>query len=546
MVNIATNKVGVVEMDIPLFDIIDDIQDQPIVEKSDFINNVLELNSSYTSADPIRIGTIEEFNAIKHLVLKCNYVGVYKKDHVMSIVGDNSSYFIINTNGVPIDEISRLFIFRKPKKVIFDYNYFNFMISDGCGGLIDLKLAFKFLFNLDFDSIKPLIKQFEVIENGKFNIHFVYSYLINIAKSINIYVEKNKLNKVFFLEMDIAPLSYMVSKRGIPIDESVFNIYKENLTIEYNNLMNKKNELYGKNYDFENKKIVLKDIKGNVKTLNENLLYNYTEELLKDYLIYKNYKNLSLYTISNSALILNYDTYLDYQIKPSFKPDMSIIGDNNTALVEGKFVDLYLRIFVELSKCPDLIDATSNNVLIPYINKLLYGDNESLNIYTEIIIKAYTNNLYEPFDIQNYVIEKFDTLINVGDISAINTAFEENLPELMIFLKEFDGTDVIYERYNKVIFNPMTNLDGFIKQIMNIIYKKTVLDIDSEVTRYNTKFNKSVYIAGLFEDSILIAASSEDEIKATVSILNISMPIFYKKFIKKTNFYNTTTLINQR
>lgn len=515
----------------------------------DELNQIMNIDYITEKKGHTIVSSDEEFELLKRDVLKCHYVGLHRKSDALSIVCDNGKYFVVDMGSIPPEKVASCFVFIKPKKIIFDINNYKPILNDDSKGFIDIRLAFNLLFNKDFKKINNLIAEFEIPANARSTIYLIYSNFIQISRNINIYTERNKLNKAYYTEMDTATLLANVSNRGVEINISAFEDIKNNLFKQYNNIIKTAREEYGNDFDFNNKEAVFKVVKEGSRTLDPSLMRKSSNPLYEKYNTFKAHKWIDSLNVYGNKIYFDYIMYDDYRIKSDIALDLSFYGNEDVQIVKGEFGSLYYKIFAELSRDKNLIEAASENRFLEYINQLLFNNtNDDLCIYTDIILKCYADGVFEHFEVQKYALEKFDTILNVGDISNFAYLFETHLSKLLDFIKNFDGTQPEYDRYNKKIFYPVSSLDGFIKQITNLIFKLSLLDVESVTRDYTEKRRRrnddSLVLCGVGKDVILVAATGDDAKQMAVDNLNRIMYSNYKYFVRNTKVYNTTSPLN--
>ena len=507
----------------------------------------LDLNFSYDDIKGIKIETIEEFEKIKLEILKCFYVYLFKKNEEINIITDNNRFFIINTDNIPIDIISDVLVFRKPKKIIVDIKEFSDLVKENSSSFWDLKFLIKLLWGLEVEDARDISRYINMPSRSKKNAYQFSSNLIRLAKEINIYIEKNKLNKYVLLENEILIQSIVLEKKGVPISITKYNNFKKKLIDRYNEIMNNKNSVYGENFDFSKEETIKYLSKNNkILSLEQSILKNEQSKLAEEIRIYKNFENMKKHKINNDRFIVCYDIYRNHQIYTEPLPNTYYYSDKNIYLVEGSFNNLYLRILAELTRDKELIEAASNSQFIEHLNTKVL-ENKKLDIFSEMFIKAYAKQVFEPIKIQEFIYSEFDTLLNEKDISRINKMFEEKASNLFNFFKYFEGNAPEYDRYNTKIFFPNTNLDEFVKQIKNLIMKTAISYINSTIYEYQSKYrnNEDSYISvSAFTKDKIILESSEKSLPVATDILNRYMAISYKKYIKNTKYHNLTNVVN--
>lgn len=490
----------------------------------------------------IVVKTLEQFELERINILKCQYISMAKQDDKFYIICDNRKLYILNLDNIPLSEISILLTFNKPKKIVADIYWHKDIISKDTKGYIDLDFAMKLLFRVKLtDIIKALFANTNASKED-----YLYELCVNyidMAKKINIYLEKNKYNKQFYLENEILIKTIELNKQTIPIDKALFDSYKKKIENEYNEFKSKDD----KKLDFKDKKGVLANLEVNYQSLDLDFLKSNNKELYDYYSAYLMYNEIQGHKVINNGLLLKISNMLDYKVKVDVLQN-NIYIDKRYSLVGGRFNGLYYRVFCELTGDVSLIKAISDNMFLEHINDILYEDieNNYLHNYTDMILRTYASGIFEPFEMSQHILNNFDTIINVGDISSINYTFEERFSKLISFLKDFNSDDVGYDRYKRIVFNKEVNFDKYIKQIMNAIVKKTLSNMDLSINDYLSKYRKSdddvFRIAYYSSDEILLLAS-EGISKYAFETLNNETVNAYKFYIKRAKFFNQTFFI---
>ncbi|MCK9470657.1 MAG: hypothetical protein M0Q88_02760 [Bacilli bacterium] len=502
-----------------------------------------EVEFTFDIVNPEYINTLEKYNEIKSNILKANYACLALSEKNLNIVTENGYFYIIDISVIELSEISNLLIFRKPKKVFVGIDEYSGLINENSTNFWDLGFIYKLLFGIKIKDAKEVLKIAKVPYKGRKNTYLFCVNLINIAKAINVYVEKNKLNSKLILEIDIFKKAVLFNKKGFPINVDKYNSFKNDLINKYDILIKEKKNKYGESFDFNDLQSMFAYLsnKDKIPSLEPSILALEDKELLDDINIFNSYNEALQHKIEHNNFIIRYDTFDDYQIKAEYKPN-EIYLDENALLVEGKFIDLYYRVLTELTKDKNLIKATSTNKFLDYINENILGNSE-LGIYTEIFIRGYANECFNVELLQSFAGSYYKTIISDGDALYIDNLFKNKAPELIDFFINFDGMDVTYERYNKKIFNPYSNLDGYIKQIMNLIFKTAISLTMAAINEYVNKYKKDdtmdIEIIGFYENSIILKTTHKSRATA-IDILNRYMSLAYKKFIRNTKYYNLT------
>lgn len=536
---------GSVELDIGRIDNIQNNNESREVEELSLDLNIEYVFNDCTNSLEI-IETVEEFNDIKLDVLRCHYISILKNKNLLYLVTDNDRFYSINTSNISSKDISKMLTFNKPKKVIFNIKKYKDYLLESSIGFYDINLIFKLLWGLDGNNIRGVIKAVNMPEEIIENRYLLLRNLIQIAKALNIYIEKNKINKYIFLEMDVLTKATLLEVRGIPIDIEKYRKYRANIENKYDYLMENQLQIYGKDLDFGNVGSILKYLNDNkfINSLEESVLKAENAELYNNYKIYNIYNELSKHEFNGSNILLQYDTYKEFQVVTNFIPNYYFLDYQKLEFIEGSYCDLYLRVLIEISKCKKLqIGAASSN-LIDFINVNVFEKKE-LGVFTKMIISAYANRMFDIDVIYKFILSKYNTSINVQDIQVINKLFLEKLPDLMLFFKNFNGSECDYERYHNKIFRTNVNLDCFIKQITNLIFKTAIDYVSSAINEYNSRYNSEtnqLEVIGFYDNKIILS-SSKGNSKIGIDILNRYMSLAYQKFIKKTKYFNITKVI---
>lgn len=495
---------------------------------------------------PLKIDSMVAFKNIKPNILKSFYVYLFIRDNTLSLVTDNFIYYIVDLNNIPILEIAKLLVYRNPKKVVVGMEGYKDLILEGTTNFWDLKFILKQIWDIDIKNAKELLNLLKVPQDGKKNIYLFSINLINIAKEINVFVEKNKLNSSLMLELDILKESVLCEKKGIPISIDKYSKFKDMINNTYNSLKNNMVDKYGDDFDFDDTLSIFNYLykKECVPSLEPSILKSECFSLYNDLETYNAYKSLKKHDVKGNKFFIKYDNSLRYEVNVNGTPNKSFLGSEGI-LIEGVYNDLYLRVLTELTKDNRLIEATSTNQFLEYINKIILED-DKLGIYSEIFIRAYANNNFKPLAIQEFAESQYKTAISETDINYINNLFQEKAPELIDFFKTFNGNDVIYERYNKKIFQPGTNLDNYIKQIMSLVFKTAIVyvkaSIDEYIFKYKNDNTMDIDLVGFYDYKILITTTEKSK-PIGIDILNRYMALAYKEFILNTKYYNTTNVI---
>lgn len=511
------------------------------------IDKLMNIDFDYEKVDPIEISNDQELINIKSVILKCYYIGIYQVSNKLALILDSKKYYVVDTNLVSIDLIKELFLFTKPKKIVFGlYNYI-YLLSDKSKSFIDIKLAFKILFNLEFDNINSFLSHFKFLKDEQMGAYLIFINFIKIVRSLSIYTEVNKINKYYYKELDTALLLNIISKRGVDFDKKTFSEYKNGVSNDYLDMMKNLKANHGVDVDFTNNLNLLLSIKEGIPSLNMNIIKSSKNKLLIDYALYNRYHWLNNLKTIDNKFYFNYNPYEDYSIITDFDADYPIYGTNDISIIKGEFGDIYYKTFSELTKNSSFISAASSDSLLDFINKSLFDKENELSLYTDIILKSYLMGYFEPIEIQEIALNKFDTILNAGDISKFNHEFKEMFPDVYSFIYHFDGLEPIYERYSKKILHPKSSLDEFIKQIINLMVKDTLIEVERLTNEYNKKTNdmgKKAFVSAVTSNSIIVTSVGVEAKDVTIDILNRTMLNSYRYFIKKTSVSNYTSCIN--
>ncbi|MCQ4924827.1 hypothetical protein NE686_17125 [Tissierella carlieri] len=545
---------GVIEIVDNLIDIeyvdIEEVNDV-IEDQEDNIPSIpINIIMSTEDIDPIDISDLEDFNNIKSKILKSQYVSIYKRDNKFHLVTDTNLYYRVDIDTIPSHEIAKILVFRKPKKILFNIDEYKELILEHSIGFWDLKLIMKLLWGIEVNSAKELLQLVNISLKSRKNIYGFCSNFINLAKEINIYVEKNNLNKILMIELDIMKEAKLCEKRGIPIDSIRYEEYNEKLSNQFSILQENMINLYGESMNFSKINTIFDYLykHNKILSLSSSILEDENKQLYTDLNTYNKYQDTLNHVILNDRFIAQYNTYDDYEVKIDIIPENYYLDIENQILIEGIYYDLYYKVLCELTRDKSLIQLVSINDFIENLNVKILGKGK-LGIYSEILLRAFANGLFKPTEIQIFSQYAYKTSITEADIDYIVNLFKEKASNLFNFILNFDGKDVIYERYNKKIFNPSANLEGYIKQIMNLIFKTAVMLVKSSIDEYNTKYRyddeTNISIIAFYQNRIILSAT-ERSYSVAIDILNRYMASAYKKFIKNAKFYNNTRTITKK
>ena len=512
------------------------------------LERIMDIDYTTDKPEAIAVSNDIEFEDAKRSILKCFYTGLHIRDSFLSVVCDNGKYYVIDMDSVDRDNLVNTFSFLKPKKIVYDIENYKSILTENSKGFIDIRLAINLLYNKDYIRINQFIADFKIPPKARSNIYVLYANLIKVAKNMNIYTEKNGLNKAYYTEMDTAILMGNISKRGVDLNISVFEEIKNNTNKDIKNITNEAINKYGNEFDFEDKQKVLKAVKEGSRSLDPMIMKVSENPLYDEYNKYKWCKWIKSLNVVGDKMYLNYSLYDDYQIKSDLSTEGKFYGNETVDVIKGEFGSLYYKVFAELTRNDSLIVAASKNNFIGYVNDILFYDgHEGLSVYTDVILRCYANGVFDHFEVQKYAIENYDTVLNVGDISNFNHRLESYFGSFYTFIKEFDGLSPEYDRYSKKIFTPECSLDGYIKQIINRIFKTSLLEIEELTRDYSEKRKKkaddSLTLCGVGKDLMLLSATGEDAKQMAIDNLNRVMYKNYKYFIRNTKVYNTTSTL---
>lgn len=505
-------------------------------------NNFLNYKYISYEANPIYINNKEELKTHMYNILNKYYVGIYQTDNVLHIVTENENYYAIDLNEINKEDLKDLFIHEKPNIVCFNINRIRDYISDKTKNILDLKVMFKVILKKNFKSEKEMYSYFKV-NNLKGIQDMCYNNIL-LAKSINIYVEKNKINSYVYLELFAQKIMTYVFKTGFPVDEEKYKEFT-------NNLEKKFNQLKEKNINYNDKTALLRYLSDKDKyvSLNPTILKSECPELLEDINTFKQYYGHKKHTLKEGRLYIYYDGYdvHTYSIKESLIPDSSYYVEKDIDIVEGSYNNLYYKILAELTRDKTIIEKASDDILIDYIfEKLELKNAKNKDKFYSLIamfIDAYSNNLFYTTYLKEYFLKVCHTSVDDNDIKGINNLFYKKVPELMKFFKSFDGKGEEYKRYNTKIFYPNTNLYHFIKQIENLIIKTGIEYIYNAIEDFNNKYKyRAINFVGFYDKKIVLS-SEKKYTDIAQDILNRYMAKAYKRYIKNTKYHNTTSLV---
>lgn len=493
---------------------------------------------------PIYINNDTEFKSNIYNIVNNFYLSICITSNVLHLVTGKGDYYVIYIDKVAKSNVEFIFNNKFIKKVLFGKkNINNRFFLDSMGNFLDLKFISKILFLKEFNSEVEMFSYFGVPEQKIKSISAKIYNFIEIAKKINIYIEKNKLNRYLYLEEDVKNILVESSSRGFPVNVEKYEEYTQKLKEDYKNIENN-------NLNFNNKKRLLENLNKRNKymSLYPKILITEDEELYNNLIIanrFNMYKKNEKASIKGSALCIEYDTYNIHtlSIRESFVPDC-FYYDKNISILEGSYNDIYFKILAELSRDNSLILEASKGTMLDYISETIgmkTKDNSS-SIMIGMFLNAYANRRYDEKSITNHLYHYWDTYISSNDVKNMNKLFYDKMPKLMTFFKTFDGNDTDYARYNTKIFHPHVNLHQFILQIENLIYKTSINYIYKSITDYNEKYKKNaILIGGVFKNKIVLLADKEHS-DIAIDILNRYMAIAYRKYVKKTKYFNATEI----
>lgn len=517
-----------------------------IEEKNEYGNekkieeDIFNIDYELKEGLPIYIETQDELLKNMFNILNGYYVSIYRDEERIYIINENGKIYSINLDNIDKEDIKRIFIYKKPRKICFDLtNFVDFLECDS-DEIIDVKLMFKLMYNVSLQSEKQVFEFINAPEDILDSTYLMYFNMIKVVKELNINIERRRLNYYSNLELYVLKLATCCNKYGFPVDGKKYEEFMKKLRDKYSIIVNQSN------FKYDNKQSLLNYLSENGKylSLNETLLKDEDYELYKNLLVFNTFKEYEKANYSDGKLFIEYDTYdlNSFNIKSQVKPNGYYYLDQNYLIVQGRYEDLYYKIFAELSRDKTLMEEASYGNLIDFIKNLIFGSSKDkkLEVIIQMCLNGYTNNYFEAKEMQKFLLNEFDTVFDINDINHINENFNDKLSTMIDFIKNFDGNSDEYARYRGKIFYPSTNLHCYIKQIENLIFKTAVFYVSKSIEDFNDKYNKEgLKIAGLYDDSIVILAK-EENYSIAVDILNRYMAYAYKKYIKKTKYFNKT------
>lgn len=526
----------------------ENITSNPLKEDKEGRGGLLpfEVTPALESVQQVDIRTIEAFNEIRESILKSYYVYLFIRDKTLSLVTDTKLYFIIDLNTIKVEQVAKLLQYRKPKKIVVGIEEYKDFILESTTSFWDLRFVLKILWDIDIKSAKDLLEIANIPREGKKNIYLFSKNLIRIAKELNIFIELNKMNNKLMLELDTLKQAIICEKKGIPIDLNLYEKYKQRIKNDYDKTINVMADSYGQEFSFEDSFTILKYLKDQdlIVSLEPSILEKECLKLFNDLQIYRAYNLMKKHQIKDEKFYLKHNIYSGCEITVYLEPDNEYMGTEEI-FVSGVYNDLYLRVLTELTKDTNLIEATSTNEFLNFTNSKILGD-KKLGIYTEMFIRAYANRNFKSFEIQRFAEEHYKTVISDDDVDYINKLFQNKISNLYKFFLSFNGEDVIYERYNKNIFQPNTNLDCYIKQIMSLVFKTSISFVQSAIDEYIAKYKNddtmNIELISFYDYKIVLSTTLKSK-PVAIDILNRYMALAYKKYIINTKYYNITSVI---
>lgn len=526
------------------FDIIEANKSKLEGDRKEKNNNIIDYSFVYLDSPGTYISSDIELKNNIYKIANNFYLGICVTGNVLHLVTETGEYYIIYTDKVSFSDIKFIFNNESIKKVYFDSKDINSNVFANSIGTVDLKFISKVLFLKDFNSEKEMFSYFGIPEQKVKTISVKAYNFIEIAKKINIYVEKNKVNRYLYLEEDVKRILDESSRSGFPIDEGKYDEYVGKLYEDYGSIKNY-------NLDFSNKTKILEYLNKENKYLSlyPEILKSEDNELYKKLAIFNSfnlYKKNNHMQRKDKFIYIKYDTYNvnTLGIKESFAPDCFYYVNEGFNIVEGIYKDIYYKILAELSRDENLILEASQGTFLDYIGEkveiLKKAEDKNSKIIISMFLNAYANRIYDEMGITNYLYHRWNTYVSNDDVKNMNKLFYEKMPSLMNFFKLFDGNKDEYSRYNSKIFHPGLNLHQCILQIENLVYKTSISYIHKAIEDYNEKYKKdAILIGGVFNKKIVLLAMNEHS-DIAVDILNRYMAEAYRRYIKRTKYLNAT------
>lgn len=529
------------------FDLKDNIEnnDNVKVNDTDISNNSIEYKYVKFNIPSIYINNEKDFKSNIHDIITNFYIGIYLTSNALHIATEKGNFYTIYLSKLNLESIKSLFNYSKPKIVCFNLDNFIDFIDYNTSDILDLQVAFKVILRRHFNSERDMFDYFNV--KGIKDICDICFNFIELAKKINIYIEKKKLNSYLYLELHIKKLLTLCTKNGFPIDVSKYDKFMTMLKVSYDNIDKEK-------IDYNDKDSVLNYLidKGKFSSLNYFILKNQDKEIYKNLLTFHSYNDHNNSKRLDDKIYISYDTFnVDtLSIKENFTPNSYYFIHNNDVIIEGNYKNLYYRILAELTRDKTLIEKASEDKLLEYIlEKLGIARSKEKKFFTILVgmfIEAYANGCYDDNSISSYFYKNFNTIISNKDIKNINDKFNENMRELVDFFKNFDGNSDMYLRFSTKIFHPYTNSHLYIRQIENLIYKTMINYVNNAIIDFNNRYNNtSISIVGFINKKLLLLANSK-YIDIAIDILNRYMVYSYKRYIKNTKYYNITVVTKDK
>lgn len=490
------------------------------------------------------INSDAEFKSCIYSILNNFYLGIGITKNVLHLITEKGNYYVIYMDKVSLENVKIIFNHNFTKKVFFnEYKIGKNLLVDSAN-MVDLKFIMKILFLEDFDSDEEMFLYLGAEGFKSMGVR-IYNF-IEIAKKINIYIEKKKLNKYLHLENDIKDILINSSRKGFPINKKEYEKYIANLKIGYE-------EIKAEGLDLKNKDRLLEDLNKRNKYLSlyPDILRTEDYELYKKLKIYNSFNDYKLHSHTcdgNGLFHARYDTYSlnVFGIEGIIIPSSFYYNSEDLDIIEGSYKDIYFKIFAELSRDGNLISEASKGTLLNYISKEIgvFKENKNDNsiLVTSMFLNAYANGIYDKKGVTNYLYHRWDTYFSSNDVENMNRLFNEKMTGLMSFFKTFDGNSGEFSRYNTKIFHPGLSLHKFILQIENLVYKTAIKYINGAIKDYNDKHKKdAIYIGGVFNKKIVLVSENEHS-DIAIDILNRYMAVAYRRYIKNTKYLNVTEI----
>lgn len=501
------------------------------------------INYSFIPIDKsaVYINNNDEYRQHMYKIASNYIIALCITNNVLHLVTERQEYYVIYLNKVNKNNLEFILNHDIVKKVCFNISE----IPNGIKktNVMELQFVLKVLLLKEFNSDREMFSYFGITERSIGNICTkAYNY-IELAKKINIFVEKNKLNRYLYLEGEIRNILLETTNKGFPINVEMYKDYIDSLEEEYK-------EVEKQNINFNDKNKLLEYLNRNNKylSLHPEILRGEDKDLYEWLMIYKSYKVHNNITLNDDTIQIDYDTYnlRTLNIKEHFTPNSSYYT-NAMDVIEGSYKGLYFKILAELTRNKEFIMEASKGSFLEYISTrigIARGNaNSNHEIIANMFLEAYANNIFDRVNIVKYIYKYWHTYISSDDADNINKLFYDKMPEFMNFLKSFDGTSDEYSRYNTKIFHPKTNLHFYIMQIKNLIYKTAIKYVNSAINDFNAKYKDNMIQFGGILDGKLVLLSEKEHSNIAIDILNRYMADAYKRYIKKTKYLNATEVI---